>query len=54
MIAPFICPISRATVSAAALREMRIAGRIHKNLAPALANQRLISLQHHPAIAKSL
>ena len=44
---------SRQHVAAAALRQMRIAGRIHKNFALAPANERLVSFQHDPAIAKT-
>jgi hypothetical protein len=44
---------TRQHVAAAALREMRIARRIHKNFSDAPANERLVSFQNDPAIAES-
>ena len=39
-------------IAAAALREMRIAGRIHKNFPVTAADERLMPLQNYPAVAK--
>ena len=40
-------------VAAAALSQMRVAGWVHKNFSRLPANERLISFQHHPAVAKA-
>lgn len=46
------CQITAQQISAPALRQMRIAGTVYKDVAIGAAHQRLMSFEHDAAIAK--